>query len=137
MRFKSEWNDMATKHGLPKIAAIAGKRERALNARIKEHGLDAISRAIAAVPNSPHWMGANGWLGNFDSLMRPDNFQRMLEGTYAPKQTPAPKPLTDEQIRNIERRYVADGHQEHAAEMRKLYPQAFGEVARNIVRSAA
>jgi hypothetical protein len=51
---------------------------------------------------------------------------------------PAPgKQLTDEAARNMERFYVERGDQANAAEMRKRYPQAFGEVARNIVRSAA
>jgi hypothetical protein len=45
--------------------------------------------------------------------------------------------LTDETARNMERFYAERGDQANAAEMRKRYPQAFGEVARNIVRSAA
>lgn len=92
------WNDMAAKHGLPAIQAITGKRLRALMARIDEHGEGAVLRAISSVPKSPHWLGANGWLGNFDSLMRPENFQRMIEGAYAAgeqkqPQGREPKPL--------------------------------------------
>lgn len=78
------WNEMAAKNGLPQVQTITGKRERAAMARIAEHGLDAVLRTISAVPTSPHWCGANGWLGNFDSLMRPENFLRMMEGAYAP-----------------------------------------------------
>jgi hypothetical protein len=83
IRFKNEWNEMAGKHGLPHIDCIKGKRLKALNARRAEHGDDEVSKTIAAVPGSPHWLGENGWLGNFDSLMRPDNFQRMKEGAYS------------------------------------------------------
>jgi hypothetical protein len=101
-RYKSEWNDMAAAHALPKIDGITGNRLRTLRRRYAEHGEDAISRAIAFVPKCPHWLGANGWLGNFDSLLRPDNFQRMLEGAYLAKQDDRP-PSHAEQLANLER----------------------------------
>lgn len=79
------WNEMAGKHGLPTVQAIAGKRLRALRARIGEHGEAKVLEAIRTVPRCPHWLGENGWTGNLDSLLRPDNFQRMIEGAYLPK----------------------------------------------------
>jgi len=81
-RFKSEWNAIAEQHDLPKIEGITGNRLKAVRQRCQDHGPDAVSRAIATVPKCPHWLGENGWRGNFDSLMRPDNFQRMIEGAY-------------------------------------------------------
>jgi hypothetical protein len=88
-KFQISWNAMAASHKLPQIEGITGKRLRALMARIDEHGEDAVMRAISSVPSSPHWLGANGWLGNFDSLLRPENFQRMIEGAYVAVETRA------------------------------------------------
>lgn len=84
-QIEGAWNRMAKASGLPTIAGIKGKRLRAVRSRTDDHGLQAVLDAIAKVPECPHWMGENGWLGNFDSLMRPENFQRMAEGTYASK----------------------------------------------------
>jgi hypothetical protein len=88
-RFGEAWNAMARVHRLPTVQRLAGKRLKAVMARYAEHGEQALFSAINMVPNCPHWMGANGWTGNFDSLMRPDNFQRMVEGVYADKQAVA------------------------------------------------
>lgn len=88
-RFGEAWNAMARKHGLPTVQRLAGKRLKAVAARHAEHGDQALFSAINMVPDCPHWMGENGWTGNFDSLMRPDNFQRMIEGAYAGKRTVA------------------------------------------------
>jgi hypothetical protein len=99
---ENEWNAMAGKHGLPKISGITGNRLKAFRRRSAEHGLEAISRAIANVPKSPHWLGENGWLGNFDSLLRPDNFQRMLEGTYCAKGSGRGQAVSrEQQIENL------------------------------------
>lgn len=84
-RFGDAWNAMAQRHNLPTVQAITGKRLKAVAARHAEHGEQALFSAINMVPSCPHWLGANDWLGNFDSLMRPDNFQRMIEGAYAAK----------------------------------------------------
>lgn len=105
-RFPDAWNEMARKHGLPTVEACAGKRLKALKARIAEHGEDAALRAIANVPGSPHWLGENGWLGNFDSLMRPDNFQRMLEGAYGSKTSHAR--ITDPTVIAANKRRTAE-----------------------------
>lgn len=114
-KFISAWNAMADEHGLPKVDGIGGKRLAALKARTAEHGEDAVLRAIASVPTSPHWLGANGWLGNFDSLMRPDNFQRMIEGTYGPAEpkraATEPIPLYRQINQAADRRQSAGAHQ--------------------------
>lgn len=110
-RFKTEWNSMAARHRLPQIEAITGNRLKQVRRRCAEHDPEAVSRAIAMVPNCPHWLGENGWLGNFDSLMRPDNFQRMIEGAYCSKIDPGPM-SDDDQIALLRRMlliYERDG----------------------------
>jgi hypothetical protein len=73
------WNGMAVRHKLTQIQGITGKRRKVVAARVAEHGPDGVLKAISAVPKSDHWLGANGWKGNFDSLMRPEHCQRMIE----------------------------------------------------------
>ena len=76
---------MAEPLGLSKVASVSGERLRHLRARISEHGEQAVFDAIAAVKRSPHWRGENGsWAGNFDSMLRPGNFRRLIEGGYDP-----------------------------------------------------
>ena len=66
------------------------------------------------------WLGANGWLGNFDSLMRPDNFQRMIEGAYSKKPSaPAKLELTAQQLRERAEWFIRHGQPENADECRK------------------
>lgn len=113
---------MAAKHGLPQIEGITGNRLKHLRRRYQEHGEEAISKAIANVPLSPHWLGENGWLGNFDSLLRPDNFQRMREGTYCAK-VEAPKITDPAQIaankRGVAEIYDKMGRTTEADELRR------------------
>jgi hypothetical protein len=121
-RFGDAWNDMARKHGLPTVQTIGGKRQRAVAARYAEHGEQALFSAISMVPNCPHWMGENGWTGNFDSLMRPDNFQRMIEGSYTGKKVVAK--ITDARVVAENKRATAElydkmGRDAEAAELRR------------------
>lgn len=117
---EGDWNSMAARYGLPQIQGITGKRLKALKARIAEHGEDAVRRAISNVAESPHWLGENGWLGNFDSLLRPENFQRMLEGAYAGKAAkPAPVERTAEQWEEMAEGYERIDMNDNAEDCRR------------------
>lgn len=137
-QIEASWQAIAERHGLPKIEGIKGKRLKALMARIDEHGEEAVFRAISNVPNSPHWLGANGWLGNFDSLMRPDNFQRMIEGAYATKAAaPAAKPPTSAELEERARFYDKIGKPDDAAECRrKLKVVPIGDLLQRAIAGA-
>jgi hypothetical protein len=77
----SYWNS----HSLLKdITAITDKRKGNLNARIKEHGIDAIYKAIDNVSTSKFLRGYNkqGWMATFDWVFLPNNFIKVLEGNY-------------------------------------------------------
>lgn len=75
-----KWNDL----GLNSIRSIEGERKKLLNARIKEHGLEAVYEAIERVKASDFLHGQNksGWTITFDWFVRPRNFLKVLEGNY-------------------------------------------------------
>ena len=78
------WNKYSL---LKDITTIANKRKDHLNARIKEHGLDAIYKAIDNTAQSSFMRGANkqGWMATFDWVFLPNNFVKVLEGNYLDK----------------------------------------------------
>lgn len=77
----SRWNEL----GLNTVRDIKGNRKTLLQARIKEHGLDAVIEALNKVADSDFLHGQNdsGWTITFDWFVRPQNFQKVLEGNYA------------------------------------------------------
>ena len=86
------WNIVAAKHGLPLVKKLTPARQRALNARLRQHTIEDFTEAIAAIGRSPFLHGENnrGWRADFDFLLQPTSFLRLIEGTYDsadPKQT--------------------------------------------------
>lgn len=82
---KDVWNE---KSMLTEIRSITDKRKKHLNARIKEHGLDAIYEAIEQVSQSKFMHGENNrkWMATFDWVFSsPNNFLKTLEGNYSDK----------------------------------------------------
>ena len=55
-----------------------------LCALVNDYGLDAVLATIARVRNSDFLcgQGENGWTANFDWLIKPDNFLKVMEGQY-------------------------------------------------------
>ena len=82
----AEWNELAAKHGLPRVTgAPTGKRKAALAARLKEHGIEGLRQAFAAVGRSPFCRGETGnWRASFDFVLQASSFQKLREGTYDP-----------------------------------------------------
>jgi hypothetical protein len=111
------WNDMAGRHKLTKIQSVAGKRRKAVAARFAEHGLEGVLRAISGVPRSDHWLGANGWKGNFDSLMRPDHCQRFIELADESVAQRPNEPMTAEQLRSAIRYHRDNDNEAKAQEL--------------------
>lgn len=76
------WNKKSL---LPSITKITDKRKRHLNARFKEHGLQAIYDVIKNCSESPFMRGQNkqNWMASFDWVFgSPNNFIKVLEGNY-------------------------------------------------------
>jgi hypothetical protein len=80
------YNAAAQSLGLSEAQKLTTHRHKLLSARIREHGLEGWQRAIANL-NTPFLLGKNdrGWKANIDFMLRPGNFQKLLENAYAGK----------------------------------------------------
>lgn len=69
---------------LPHVSKISDVRERAINARLKENGMETVKSVIDKVKESDFLNGLSdkGWKASFDWIMKPSNFQKILEGVY-------------------------------------------------------
>lgn len=78
------WQAMSFVNDLPGIAKMTDKRKASLKARIEEHGIPAILKAIATIPDAPFLLGQNdrGWKANFDWLLQPSSMTKLIEGAY-------------------------------------------------------
>jgi len=78
------WNMMAKRTGLPLVRKLTPDRVTSLNRRIHENTIDEFTEAITAIERSDFLRGAgkNGFRANFDFLLSPTKFNRILEGTY-------------------------------------------------------
>lgn len=77
---KNLWSET----GLPNIKKISAKRNQMLNARLKEHGEESFKEIVDQIKNSAFLRGQNknGWSANFDWVIKPTNYLKVLEGTY-------------------------------------------------------
>lgn len=79
--FIEGFNKICTR--LPKVQMITDKRRGFINARLKEHGRERIFEMFQKANISDFLAGQNGdWMADFDWLMRPNNFVKVLEGKY-------------------------------------------------------
>ena len=75
------WN---THSLLKEITKITEQRKPNVNARIREHGIEAIYKMIDQAGQSPFLRGDNrqGFVATFDWCFKPKNFVKVLEGNY-------------------------------------------------------
>jgi len=68
----------------PRVRAMSENRRKAINARIRTHGVDAIKEVFEKAENSDFLKGRNNnnWSANFDWLMKDGNFCKVLDGNY-------------------------------------------------------
>lgn len=80
----SEYNDLASRSPIPKIMGLSDKRKKLLSARLKEHGLEGWRKVLYAVEGSSFLCGENDrkWRADFDWLVNPNKFLKVLEGGY-------------------------------------------------------
>lgn len=78
------WQSRMVAAGFPAIARMTGERERKLRARLKDSTLDEWKRAMDAMERSAFCRGENdrGWKADFDFLLQPKYFTKLLEGAY-------------------------------------------------------
>jgi len=77
------YNTVAERIGLP-TARMTPERRRKLSGFVKRHPIDDITEAIHALECSPFLRGENdrGWKADFDFLLQPKSFTKLVEGTY-------------------------------------------------------
>lgn len=73
---------------IPQIRAIEGQRKSSTAARIREHGKAAFAEVAKKAAMSDFLNGRNdrGWVTDFDWLIKPNNFIKVLEGNYDDRQ---------------------------------------------------
>lgn len=78
------WNEMASRCGLPRIAKLTPQRRRQLLARLRQNTIEEFTEAILAIERSPFLRGENdrGWRADFDFLLQPKSFTKLIEGSY-------------------------------------------------------
>jgi uncharacterized protein YdaU (DUF1376 family) len=78
------WNEMAERKALPAIRGLTPTRLRQIKARIREFpDIADWQLALDAIERSEFLCGADGkWRANFDFLLQPSSFQKLIEGTY-------------------------------------------------------
>lgn len=69
---------------LPSVKKITSQRKSAINARVKDYGLNKIGEVFQTVSRNEFLNGNNdrGWTADFDWVMNPNNFIKILEGKY-------------------------------------------------------
>ena len=77
------YNAVAERCGLSK-ARMTPERRKKLNGFVKRHSIDDITEAIHGLETSPFLRGDNdrGWKADFDFLLQPKSFTKLIEGTY-------------------------------------------------------
>lgn len=77
------WNEAAQTFGLPQCKRVTESRRRAATARIAEHPkMGEWIDVMKSIGRSDFCRGATGWRANFDFLVRPDSFTKIIEGQY-------------------------------------------------------
>lgn len=89
---RREWNRLMQGTGIPLLRSeITGQRQRMFRARVREHGKNCVWGVMRKAAASTYLGGGgpSGWTATFDWLMRPSNFQKVLDGHYDNNRTEA------------------------------------------------
>jgi hypothetical protein len=78
------WNQRMVPQGFPAVRRMTNTRQRQLKARLRENTLDDWQQAMSALERSAFCRGENqtGWRADFDFLLQPKSFTKLLEGAY-------------------------------------------------------
>lgn len=78
------WNELAEAKGLAKVVRVTDSRRKQIQARLKEYEPDDWSKALTAIYKSKFLCGENdrGWKADFDFLLQPKSFVKLVEGAY-------------------------------------------------------
>jgi uncharacterized protein YdaU (DUF1376 family) len=78
------WHQRMVPLGFPAVRKMTAQRDRQLKARLKDSTLEEWQRAMDALERSAFCKGDNdrGWRADFDFLLQPKSFTKLLEGAY-------------------------------------------------------
>lgn len=78
------WHSRMVPLGFPAVAKMTAQRDRQLAARLKDSTLEEWQRVMDALERSAFCRGENdrGWIADFDFLLQPKSFTKLLEGAY-------------------------------------------------------
>lgn len=82
---RTSWNSMMQGRGIPLLRSeISGQRRRMFGARVREYGKDTVWLVMRKVAASSYLCGggSRGFTATFDWMLRPLNFQKVLDGHY-------------------------------------------------------
>jgi hypothetical protein len=95
------WNEMAGETGLSKVQLLTVTRRKKVALRLSEcGGLPGWTELLLTVRKSPHLLGKTAgkggegpWRANFDWILEPRNFTKVMEGNYVRHEKPTdPRP---------------------------------------------
>ncbi|WP_062699768.1 DUF6291 domain-containing protein [Chryseobacterium indologenes] len=69
---------------LPKVQVISKSRKSSIKARISDYGLEKVKEVLKSAGESNFLAGENRnqWTADFDWILKPTNFVKILEGNY-------------------------------------------------------
>ena len=78
------WRTRMVPLGFPAVAKMTATREKQLRARLRDSTIEEWQRAMDALERSAFCRGENdrGWRADFDFLLQPKSFTKLLEGAY-------------------------------------------------------
>ena len=79
------WNEIAQAKGLPVVRKLTEARKRQLKARLREWpDVKDWQAALRTIASTPFLCGDNprGWRADFDFLLQPKSFTKLVEGAY-------------------------------------------------------
>jgi hypothetical protein len=92
---------------LPKVKVLSRKRKSAINARVKDYKPDDVIVFFESVFNtvnqSDFLTGKNkeGWTADFDWILNPNNFIKIIEGKYSQRKLTSQEKQIDMAKRNL------------------------------------
>lgn len=83
-QFIEAWNAMANESGVHRVGKLTPDRRKKINTLLRRHGIDDITEAIWAVPQSPFCCGQNdrGWKADLEFFLKPATVPKLIEGSY-------------------------------------------------------
>jgi uncharacterized protein YdaU (DUF1376 family) len=78
------WQVRMVPQGFPPVRKMTSQRTRQLKARLKDSTFEEWQQAMSALERSAFCRGENdrGWRADFDFLLQPKSFTKLLEGAY-------------------------------------------------------